>query len=244
VIGFIAGSYSDDQKRMREALRVREAERLHSERLKTLRAMSVAIIHELSQPLSTLTLETKYLSRLSQSAKTNRSELREVAELVAQKTESVARMLRRLRTFGEGTSDQSGAIEVEALVRDVVGVIAPEARAGGVRIEMKLQDGLAVQGYKVELQQAVTNLVRNAVSASPNGMVQLAAIDGPDHQVRIDVVNTPTPNSPYRKGMGVGKLIVQAIAEMHGGSLVEEEDENGERRMSLFLPRPSHVDAS
>jgi signal transduction histidine kinase len=236
VIGFISGSYADDQKRMQKELRAREAERLHSERLKTLRAMSVAVIHELSQPLSTLSLETKYLARLTHSSAASKQELREVADLVAQKTESVSRMLRRLRSFGEASDEAVGPISVEMLVRDVVGVVAPEARAAGVRIQIRIRKRLAVGGYIVELQQALTNLLRNAISASPNGIVDIEASDGPDDHVRVDVVNTPTPNSPYRKGMGVGKLIVEAIAEMHGGRLEEAEEESGQRRMSLFLP--------
>jgi signal transduction histidine kinase len=235
VMGFVAGAYAEDQRRMAEELRTRDSALLHAERLKTLRAMSVAVIHELSQPLSTLSIETKYLAKLSKGSDSDNEELRTVSELIAQKTENLADMLRRLRSFGAAPGQEPTVVEIEKLVRDVVAIIAPEARAAGVRIEMRLKKDLAVLGQDVELQQALTNLLRNAIVASPGGTVRLVA-EANAGSVRIDVINTPSPDLAYRKGMGVGKLIVEAIAEMHGGTLYEDQFESGERMTSLFLP--------
>jgi signal transduction histidine kinase len=53
--------------------------------------------------------------------------------------------------------------------------------------------------------------------------------------VRLEVINVRDPAARYRKGMGVGKLIVGAIAEIHGGRLSEEQRGN-ECRISLLLP--------
>jgi signal transduction histidine kinase len=235
LLGLIAGSYADDQRNMRAELRIRDSALLHAERLKTLRAMSVAVIHELSQPLSTLSIETRYLAKLSNSPESDPEELRTVSALIAQKTENLADMLRRLRNFGAASAEESMIVELEKMVRDVVGIIAPEARSAGVRIVMRLKRDLRVFGRGVELQQALTNLLRNAIAASPGGTVRLVT-EATAESVRIEVVNTPTPDSPYQKGMGVGKLIVEAIAEMHGGALVEHHAKCGERRIGLVLP--------
>lgn len=236
ILAFLGGSYADDQRRMREEIRIKDSALLHSERLKTLRAMSLAVIHELSQPLSTLSIETRYLARLSQSRASDREEINQVAHLIAHKTESLANMLRRLRSFGAAPGEKSCTIDVEKLARDVVTIIAPEARSAGVRIEMRIKKHLAVDGQELELQQALTNLLRNAIAASPHETVKLVAQDGCENTIRVDVINTPKPSTLHRKGMGIGKLIVEAIAEIHGGSLAEERSANGERRMILTLP--------
>jgi signal transduction histidine kinase len=60
--------------------------------------------------------------------------------------------------------------------------------------------------------------------------------DADGDMVRIEVCNVPT-GAHYRKGMGVGKLIVEAIAQMHGGSVEEKEGEAGTRQISILLPR-------
>jgi signal transduction histidine kinase len=238
VMGIVAGVYTDDQRKMRDELRRRDAALLHAERLKTLRAMSLAVIHELSQPLSTLSIETRYLAKLSNDDASDPTELRTVSRLIAEKTENLADMLRRLRTFGAPAGQVPLLADVDSLVRDAVAIVALEAREAGVRIEPRLQDGLALVGHRVELQQALANLLRNAIAASPGGTVQIIA-EGDRRSLRIDVVNTPGPDSGDRKGMGIGKLIVAAIAEMHGGRLAEHQSSRGERTTSLFLPSES-----
>ncbi|HUG46692.1 MAG TPA: ATP-binding protein [Sphingomicrobium sp.] len=235
LVAFLAGSYADDRKRHDRELRLRDRALLQSERLKTLRAMSVAVIHELSQPLSTLSLETSYLARLSASPDASPEEIRETSTLIARKTESLATLVRRLRSFGSPTGERK-TIAISKLVREVVEVISAEAKAAAVRLEMRIRSDLAIDGLDVELQQALTNLLRNAIAASPGGIVELIAHKRPDELIEIAVINTPDPESPYRQGMGVGKLIVEAIAELHGGSLIEEAGETGERRMTLVLP--------
>lgn len=237
-VGMLAAAYSDDQQRMRQELHSRDSALLHVERLRSLRAMSLAVIHELSQPLSTLSIETKYLAKLSRSPTTNADELRSVSELIAKKTDNVANMLRRLRSFGAAPGEHATVIKIEKLVRDVVAIVAPEASAAGVRIEMRLKKDLAVLGQEVELQQALLNLLRNAIASSPASTVRLGAEDC-GQKIRIDIINRPAVKSPYRKGMGVGKLIVEAIADMHGGELKEHQNEIGEVIMSLFLPAPT-----
>lgn len=236
ILALLGGSYSDDRRRLRKEIRIRDSALLHSQRLKTLRAMSLAVIHELSQPLSTLSIETRYLARLAHSRSSDRAEIDNVAQLVAQKTESLANMLRRLRSFGAAPGEKSSTVDVEKLVRDVVMIIASEARSAGVRIEMRIKKHLAVEGQELELQQALTNLLRNAIAASPNETVKLIAQDECESTIRVDVINTPSRSSPYRKGMGIGKLIVEAIAEIHGGSLAEKVSGEGERHMVLTLP--------
>lgn len=236
LVGYMAASYAEDRRRRLDELRAKDRALLQSERLKTLRAMSVSIIHELSQPLSTLSLETHYLARLSDSPADNADEIKEVSEVIARKTDNLSTMVRRLRSFGTRGNDEIATISIEDLFHAVVDIIAAEARSAGVRLEIKIKKDLFVQGQDVELQQALANLLRNAIAASPAQTVQLLSGDGVDGMVKIDVINTPAPNSPYPRGMGVGKLIVEAVAEMHGGALVEEVKDSGERRMTLLLP--------
>src|SRR3546814_4140279 len=61
IVTWLAGSFADAQKAAGAALERRNRLLFQAERLKTLRAMSVAVIHEISQPLSTLAIEANHL---------------------------------------------------------------------------------------------------------------------------------------------------------------------------------------
>ncbi|GAA3257635.1 hypothetical protein GCM10020258_18020 [Sphingomonas yabuuchiae] len=65
VTGYLAGSFADAQATARAMLERRDRLLFQAERLKTLRAMSVAVIHEVSQPLSTLAIEARHLHQLT-----------------------------------------------------------------------------------------------------------------------------------------------------------------------------------
>lgn len=222
------------QRALEQSIRRRDRVILQADRLKTLRAMSVAIIHELSQPLSTLSIEARYLAQLA-AEKEGGGELASVAALVARKTENLSTLVRRLRSFGARTGERSQLLHVEDLFKEVIGIVAPEARAAGIRLQIKVAEGLSVEGFEIELQQALLNLLRNAFVASPNSTIELNGHDGRDG-VTLEVIN-PVDGKPAKyPGMGVGKLVVDAIAEAHAGRLIEDVD--AERwRVALVLPR-------
>lgn len=221
------------QQALEKDIRRRDRLILQAERLKTLRAMSVAIIHELSQPLSTLSIEARYLAQLAGERDPD-DEIASVAALVARKTEHLSTLVRRLRSFGARGDEQSQRIEVEELFKEVIGIVAPEAKAAGIRLEIKIAAGLAVEGFEVELQQALLNLLRNALAASPNSTVELNG-HRREGQAVLEVLNLLDEESGRFPGMGVGRLVVEAIAEAHGGSLVEDIDSR-QWKMALMLP--------
>jgi C4-dicarboxylate-specific signal transduction histidine kinase len=233
-IGHLAGTSSDAQKAARAGIERRDRVIFHAERLKTLRAMSVAIIHELSQPLSTLSIEARYLARLAEQ-NSNDQELKSVAALVARKADNISSLIKRLRSFGARTDDELEVISIDNLLHEVIGVAAPEAKAAGVRLEIRIEQGIAVEGWRVELQQAVLNLLRNAFAASPDSTVELTARRASRGKLALEVVNHRIENAAKSSGMGVGRLVVEAIAEARGGSLTEEVSADG-WKAALILP--------
>jgi signal transduction histidine kinase len=234
--GYLVGSYSEAEASLRRDLDRRDRLLFHAERLKTLRAMSVAIIHEISQPLATLSIEARYLARASADENTKRAELSSAAALIERKTTHLAEMVRRLRSFGGRGGDAPSLIPVESLVRDVVGVVSPEAEAANVKLKVVPAAELLVRGQEIELQQALTNLVRNAILASPGRTVAISARDDGPGTICIDVINKPVGGHTRTHGMGVGLIVARTIADAHGGRLAEEASAKGERRFSLILP--------
>ena len=233
-MGHLAGTNSDAQKAARAEIDRRDRVIFHAERLKTLRAMSVAIIHELSQPLSTLSIEARYLARLAEQNSRD-EELKSVSALVARKAENLSSLIKRLRSFGGRTDDDVEVIPIENLLHEVIGVAAPEAKAAGVRLEIRIEQGIAVEGWRIELQQAVLNLLRNAFAASPHSTIELNARRASRGKLALEVVNHRVRQAALPSGMGVGRLVVDAIVQARGGSLTEEASADG-WKAALILP--------
>ncbi len=233
VVGYLAGSFADAQARARADLARRDRMLFQAERLKTLRAMSVAVIHEISQPLSTLAIEARHLHALTAATP---GEVADTAALIDRKAAALSTLVRRLRRFGGRAVDQPSALPVRALIATVAAIVEPEARAARSDLTIGAIDpDWIVTGQEVELAQAIVNLVRNALQAG-DGPVALSVAADAD-TVHLTIANRCPQHPASHDGMGVGTLIAQAIVAAHGGTLTRWTDADSMVRATLTLPR-------
>lgn len=223
VSAYLAGSYTDAQRSARQAIARRNRLLFQAERLKTLRAMSVAVIHEISQPLSTLAIESRHLATVSQKD----MEIAESAAIVARKVDTLSAMIRRLRQFGGRALDNPAPVSLVLLIGEVVKLAAGEAasKAGAVKLALPDED-IVVLGQEIELTQAFLNLVRNAMAASPAGPI-IISLTRHEQDAKVTIINLPASAAPDSGGFGVGSLIARTIIATHGGGLTREESKDG-----------------
>ncbi|WP_242138021.1 sensor histidine kinase [Sphingomonas sp. TREG-RG-20F-R18-01] len=232
MVGYLAGSFTEAQLRAQADLARRDRLLFQAERLKTLRAMSVAVIHEISQPITTLAIEARHLHGLAADAS---PEIAETAALIDRKAAALSLLVRRLRRFGGRAVDEPSLLPVAALLEDVVQLVGPEAKAARIRLEVASCDpDLLVLAQEVELGQAVVNLLRNALQACDDGIVRIAC-SAQAGRVAIGVTNRCAAGPRVHDGMGVGLLVSRAIVEAHGGTLVRDGGD-GAIRYQIILP--------
>ncbi|WP_336968415.1 sensor histidine kinase [Sphingobium aromaticiconvertens] len=234
VVGYLAGSFADAQTRARADLARRDRLLFQAERLKTLRAMSVAVIHEISQPLSTLAIEARHLHAITGDAD---PDIAASAALIDRKAEALSTLVRRLRRFGGRTVDEPTPLPLTVLIDSVISVVSSEAKAAGTALVLPtVNPDLVVMAQEVELVQALVNLLRNAIQASHGGRVTLT-VSQDAMQVRLTISNPVAPDRLPQPGMGVGTLVARAILVAHGGTLTRDTDDQGIVHARLALPR-------
>jgi signal transduction histidine kinase len=125
-------------------------------------------------------------------------------------------------------------IDVGPFLRELKELVLPEARMAGVEITLDVAGSLPeIYGDEEVLRQALLNLLRNAIQASPAGSAPIAVSAYPDGQrVRLTVedcgegIPVEVQANVFdlyfttkKEGTGVGLALVQQAVEMHGGSI-------------------------
>ncbi len=234
LVTWLAGSFSDAQATARRTLDRRNRLLYQAERLKTLRAMSVAVIHEISQPLTTLAIEAAHLRSVTAGLG---NDIATSAELVDRKARTLSELVRRLRRFGGRDVDEPSALPVAMLIQTACQIVSFELRSQGANLNCwPVPSELVVQAQEIELTQALVNLLRNAIAASEGQDIVLSAQEDGE-SLRIEVSNPAAAVTEARgtAGMGIGLTIARTIVEAHGGRL-RREDDAGTIRFVMILP--------
>ena len=207
--------------------------------------------HELRTPLALLRTELELALRHADSAE----ELHEAVRRSSQEVDRLAQLAEDLlllaRTHGDSLPLRVESLDVADLVTSVASRFEWRAQAAGRPLTTEQPDGLRIQGDPLRLEQALGNLVDNAlrygegavcVSARPaSAMVELHVTDEgpgipPEFVARAFERFSRHDQARTRGGAGLGLAIVQAIAEAHGGSVHAVTRDGGGADVWLTVP--------
>lgn len=232
-------------------------------RLSTLGEMASALAHELNQPLGAL---TNYLNAAKRTLQNNGVEaVTRVTELMDKAVEQGLRagaVIRRLREFiAKGETDQTRG-SLKALVQESLTLVLLTVKDKGVRIDVRLDPTFdLVIMDKVQIQQVIVNLLRNAIEAlDGRDLREITVASEPEGErhIAIEVRDTGPGVAPEmlerlfqpfattkQEGMGIGLSICRKIAESHGGRLTYHPNPRGGAvfRLTLILATPDQAAA-
>jgi two-component system sensor kinase FixL len=240
-----------DLSAAREQLEQQRSELLHATRLSELGQLAAALAHEVNQPLSAIANYLTGVQHLRRKAANDEK----VDEGVARAVEQALRageIIRRLRGFARPSRGEMQPEPINQILQDAVALAGLDVRAAGIDIRLR-QDPAAhlVAADRIEIQQVVFNLVRNAidaVSGQRNKIVSLStAMRGPE--IEVAVADSGPGLAPAVKdrlfqpfvttkttGMGIGLSICRRIVDGHGGRLWAEDNPQGGAIFRFTLP--------
>jgi signal transduction histidine kinase len=216
------------------------------------RQVSNAIAHDLRTPI------TRARARLEDAMghATTETELRAAIERATADLDGIVAVFQALLRIAEieAGSRRSAfcGFDLVPVLADVAELYEAVAEDRGLRVETQLPAALPVHGDRELLQQAVANLLDNAVKFSPPGGTVRIEARGMPAGMEVSVVDRGPGIPPedraraverfYRgetarstPGSGLGLALVQAVAQLHGGSLSLDDAVPGVRA-KLHLP--------
>lgn len=218
---------------------------LRDERLAAVGRLSSAIAHEIRNPVAMIASSIATAKQLTGA---------EREEMFAIAADEANRLSNLTTDFLDYARTRPLSLS-EVAVTDLVGYLADASRAHaskkGVHFDLDVPAELTICTDGTQLQQALMNLLLNAVDASPvNGKVLIRVRGNDDGRIHIDIENAGAPITepalsrmfePFfttkPRGTGLGLAIARNIVRLQGGDLVLAANEPGRVCFSLIMPR-------
>jgi two-component system, LuxR family, sensor kinase FixL len=254
---FFTGFVRDLTEREESAARLQEvqAELARLARLNEMGEMASTLAHELNQPLSAIANYVHGCARLMQDATSARDlQIKDALKDAGEQSIRAGQIIRHLREFVTKGETHKASESLRQLVEEAGALALMGSREKGVRTVFNFAPGDdRVLADRIQIQQVLTNLMRNAMEAMKETPVKeirvsVAAVMGKTLSVTVEDsgpgISPEIAKDVFKPftttkagGMGVGLSISRRIVEAHGGEMTVSQSELGGACFRFTLPQ-------
>ena len=242
----------------RERLRQLQVDMAYMSRVITVGQLGVSLAHEIKQPIGAAVTNAEACVRLLDRDEPDLSDAREAALEMVRDAKRAGDIVDRVRLLYQKGSSELALVDVNEVIGEMVIMLQNEANRHSVSMHAYLAEGLpTVMADRVQLQQALMNLMLNGIEAmnDTSGQLSVQSNTTEDGQLLISVsdcgIGLPAKQverifeaffTTKRHGTGMGLSISRTIIESFGGRLWATP--NAERGATFHFTLPTKVTAS
>lgn len=225
------------------------------DRVRSLGVLTASIAHEVNQPLSGIVTNASTILRMLASDPPNVDGAREAARRAIRDGNRASEVIARLRALFSKKRAATEPVDLNEAAREVIAQSSNELQRNRVILHLELADDLPLaKGDRVQLQQVILNLLRNASDAMstiddrPRQLVIRTERDE-DGYVRLSVRDVGAGFDPQaanklfaafyttkNDGMGIGLSVSRSIIERHRGRLWATLNDGPGATFSFSIP--------
>jgi signal transduction histidine kinase len=244
----------DAFNRMARELEANQEDLLQARKIAALGTFTAGIAHELNNPINNIALtaesfDEEYGERIDEDG-------REMLRDILSQSERAADIVKNLLDFSRTESPTFQCLPPAQILSSTISLVRNQAHVAGILLELNVEKDLpCVQGNLRNLQQVFTNLLLNAIQATPaGGRIDVTArLDREERQVRMSVQDSG-PGVPANirqqifepffstkevgKGTGLGLAVSYSIVKRHGGRIEVHGEEGQGAEFVVLLPVP------
>lgn len=251
---FVEGEDLTAQLATQERVAALQNELIHIARVNAMGVLSTTLAHELNQPLASI---QNYVSAAAMLARQQALDpgIVECLDGASQSALRAGEIIRRLRAMTMRRSVKREAMDIEPAVREAVATAC--TGRFDARIAYDFRATGPIRADRVQLQQVILNLVRNALEAAgpdgadlristadEGGFVRCCVSDsGPGISEAMLPRIFDTFATTKADGMGVGLSLFKTIVETHGGTVSASNNDGGGAAFCFTLPKASPAEA-
>jgi len=235
-----------------------QSELIHVSRLSAMGAMAATLAHELNQPLAAA---TNWVGVASVLVGKSADVPEQAANALDQARASIGRageIIRRIRTMLWRGSNNREVHDVRALIDESLRLALIGASATGIACRV-VAHSIEVFVDRVQIEQVLLNLVRNAIEAmaeqgrrelliTARALGEFAEVTVADTGPGLDPELQARLFTPFvstkQQGLGVGLSISRTIIEEHGGTIRAQPNADGGTTFLFTLPRARRSSAA
>ena len=261
---FFTGFVHDltEERRNQDRLQQLQSELAHISRLSAMGEMGSALAHELNQPLSAISNYMKGSRRLLASVEGPEvAKIEAALEKAAEQAIRAGQIIGRLRDFVSRRESERRVESLTKLIEEASALGLVGAREQGVLLMFDFdQTGDSVLTDRVQVQQVLVNLFRNALDAMAESsrrelIVTTRRVAGNMIEIKVSDTGSGFAENAEAKlfqpffttknaGMGVGLSISRTIVEAHGGQMRAQTNDAGGATFRFTLPIAAIEDRS
>jgi PAS domain S-box-containing protein len=238
-----------------EALAAVRSELAYVGRATSLGVLTASIAHEVNQPLSGIITNASTCLRMLDAEPPDVNGARETARRIIRDGNRASDVITRLRALFSRREFTLEPLDLNEAAREVIALSSNDFRRNRIAVQSELDDGLpSVTGDRIQLQQVILNLLRNAADAMVDvhdRPRQLLIRTEPEagNRVRMTVrdagIGLPPQgldslfdafHSTKSGGMGIGLFVSRSIVERHQGRLWAERNDGPGATFSFSIP--------